>query len=86
MGSNANPTMLKFLNSELEVANMIRSSVPCNVEHRMAKNKEEKRYYNLVWFGLVACFATGLLSLLEEPPNAADHGATICLGIASPKP
>ena len=47
---------------------------------------------NLFWF-LVASFATemvmytaGLLSLLGELPNAADHGATLCVGIASPKP
>ena len=32
-----------------------------------------------------ACYKLGL-SLLGEPPNAADHGATVCLGIASPKP
>ena len=45
----------------------------------------------LVWFGWRVLrpewpYTAGLLSLLGEQPNAADHGTTVCLGIASPKP
>ena len=43
----------------------------------------------LVWWRVLRpewSYTAGLLSLLGEPSNAADHGATVCLGIASPKP
>ena len=54
----------------------------------------QDRSSEMFWFGLVWwrvlrpewSYTAGLLSLLGEPPNAADHGATVCLGIASPKP
>jgi len=45
--------------------------------------------FGLVWWRVLRpewSYTAGLLSLLGEPPNAADHGATVCLGIASPKP
>ena len=46
-------------------------------------------YFDLVWWRVLRpewSYTAGLLSLLGEPPNAADHGATVCLGIALPKP
>ena len=46
--------------------------------------------YSIEYFGGVLrpewSYTAGLLSLLGEPPNADDSGATVGLGIASPKP
>ena len=45
--------------------------------------------FGLVWWRVLRLelsYTVGLLSLLGKPQNAADHGATVCLGITSPKP